>query len=180
MTTDASVFTLTTDRLDLVPMTAAALEAWIDGDAAGLRAETGADFDVPVSAPPLFDEDLPTFRDRMRETPSELGWWVWLLRRRDDARAVGVCGLGGLPVDGSTVIGYSVYPAYEGLGYATEASHALVAWVLEQPGARRVVATIPVGHDGSIAVARKIGMSEVGRDTDEEVGEVAVYRRERG
>ena len=43
------------------------------------------------------------FRDRMAETPGELGWWVWLIARREDGRAVGVCGLGGRPDDEGVV-----------------------------------------------------------------------------
>jgi RimJ/RimL family protein N-acetyltransferase len=77
------------------------------------------------------------------------------------------------------MLGYSVYPEHEGHGYATEASKALVAWVLQQPGAYRVDATVPIAHSASISVAVKLGMSEVGRDSDPKVGEIAAYRLER-
>jgi len=174
-----SPLTLETDRLVLTALTGGALSAWMDQDAAFLREATGAEFTEPVQIPPLFGEDLPMFRDRMTETPDELGWWVWLVHRRDDHRAVGVCGLGGRPLDGSTVLGYSVYPRFEGHGYATEASLALIAWVFEQPGAQRVVATVPVGHAASSSVALKLGMAEVGKDSDPAVGELVVYQVDR-
>ncbi|MBT4912045.1 MAG: GNAT family N-acetyltransferase [Gemmatimonadales bacterium] len=170
---------LETERLALTAMTAPALRAWLEKDAEALRTLTGAWFPEPVESPPLFGKDLPMFLDRMEETPAELGWWVWLVQRKDSHLAVGVCGLSGRPLDGGTMLGYSVYPEHEGHGYATEASKALVAWVLQQPGAYRVDATVPIAHSASISVAVKLGMSEVGRDSDPKVGEIAAYRLER-
>ena len=118
---------LETERLALTAMTAPALRAWLEKDAEALRTLTGAWFPEPVESPPLFGKDLPMFLDRMEETPAELGWWVWLVQRKDSHLAVGVCGLSGRPLDGGTMLGYSVYPEHEGHGYATEASKALVA-----------------------------------------------------
>lgn len=168
--------TLHTERLTLRAMTAGALDAWVRGDRSVLEAATGAHFPPSLAAPPLFDEDLPGFRDRMVETPEELGWWVWLVMRRSDRLAVGVCGLGGRPgSEGAALLGYSVYPEHEGCGYATEASRALVAWVLAQPGVILVRATVPKWNHGSEAVARKLGMTAVGWEAHPQVGEVTVY-----
>ena len=167
--------TLETERLRLTAMTAEALGAWIEEDVHALRRETGAAFEAPVRTPPLFGEDLPTFRDGMRQAPDELGWWVWLVSTRDDARPVGVCGLGGVPVNGSVTLGYSVFPEEEGQGFATEASAGLVRWVLGQAQVERVRATVPTWNLASVAVARKLGMVEVGHEISDEVGEVAVY-----
>ncbi|GMV04080.1 MAG: hypothetical protein AMXMBFR53_03610 [Gemmatimonadota bacterium] len=167
---------LEAERLRLTAMTLEALQAWVDGDAGRLAGATGAVFDEPPTTPPLFGEDLPMFRDRMAETPEELGWWVWLVSRREDRRAVGVCGLGGRPgAEGAALIGYSVYPRFEGRGYATEACRALVAWVLGQPGAILVRATVPAENHASVAVLRKLGMVQVGVERHPEVGDVAVY-----
>ncbi len=165
-----------TDRLRVTALTWDALQAWADGDADRLGAETGARFEVPVATPPLFRENLPSFRDRMAETPDELGWWVWLISRLEDGRAVGVCGLGGRPdLTGATVLGYAVYPHQEGRGYATEASRAVMAWALGQSGVRCVRATVPIGNLGSVAVARKLGMIAVGTEEHAEVGQLVVY-----
>lgn len=167
---------LATERLRVTALTLEALQSWVDGDAARLRAETGVCFAEPVESPPLFGEDLPRFRDRMAETPDELGWWVWLVSRLEDGRAVGVCGLGGYPDgQGVAVLGYSVYPHEEGRGYATESSRVVMAWALDQPGVRRVRATVPAWNLASVAVARKLGMVEVGREHHAGVGEVSVY-----
>jgi RimJ/RimL family protein N-acetyltransferase len=172
--------TLETERLRLTALSAAGLAAWIDKDAARLEAETGVVFDATVEAPPLLGQDLPVFHERMAEAPQDLGWWVWLISTRDGDRPVGACGLGGRPHAGATVLGYSIYPRFEGKGFATEASRALVAWVLHQPDVLIVRATVPTWHLGSIAVARKLGMSEMGHEVDPDVGEVAVYEIVKG
>ena len=173
MTTDR--LTIDTKRLRLTGLTAGALGAWMDGDPDALSRETGVEFGTAFVAPPLFGEDLPMFRERMRETPDELGWWAWLISTRGDNRAVGVCGLGGRPEEGVVVIGYSVYPELEGQGYATEASAGLIQWVLTHKEATTVRAMVPTWNLASVAVAKKLGMTEMGREMTEEVGEVAVY-----
>ena len=168
---------LDAERLRLTALAANALDAWVEGDAQALLDLTGARFDLPVDTPPLFGEDLPGFRDRMVECPDELGWWVWLVTRKDDGLAVGVCGLSGLPdEEGVADLGYAVYPRWEGRGYATESSNRLVSWVLEQSGARCVRATVPLWNTASVAVARKLGMTETARGQHPEVGDVATYQ----
>lgn len=167
---------LETPRLRLTALDGVALQSWVDGDSAGLAARTGAVFSDPPACPPLFAEDLPRFRDRMSERPHELGWWAWLMARRDDGRAVGVCGLGGHPDgEGTVELGYSVYPEAEGQGYATEASRAVLEWALARPGVARVRATVPPSNPSSVAVARKLGMVPVATREHPEAGDVTVY-----
>ena len=171
--------TIETDRLRLTALTAEALAAWADADADALRAETGAGFTVPLRIPPLFAEDLPVFRDRMREVTDELGWWAWLVSRREDCVAVGVCGLCGRPEDGVVVLGYSVYPEMEGRGFATEASRALMGWIWRQPGVEAVRAYVPSWNGASLAVASKLGMEVVSHEVSREEGDVEVFEARR-
>lgn len=172
----APLLSLETRRLHVTALTGDALQAWVDGDAERLRAETGAVFATPPECPPFFGEDLPRFRERMTEQPDELGWWVWLISLREDGRALGVCGLGGRPdAEGTVELGYSVYPDSEGHGYATEASQAVVAWALNQTGVVRVRATVPAWNAPSVAVAKKLGMMHAATREHPEVGEVRVY-----
>lgn len=167
-----------TARLRLIPLARDALQAWVDRDGARLSQETGAVFPDPPEPPPLFGADLAGFRDRMAETPDELGWWVWLAYRRADAVVVGVCGLGGRPdTQGTVRMGYAVYPHLEGRGYATEAALGVMEWALAHPGVRCVRATVPLWNGGSVAVARKLRMGVTGTETHPGAGEVAVYER---
>ena len=72
-------------------------------------------------------------------------------------------------------MGYSIYPAFEGQGYATEAARALAGWALDQPGVTCVRATIPPRHAPSLRVVEKLGMRQVGTVHDDDVGEVLVF-----
>ena len=173
--------TIATDRLDLPPLTAAALQAWIDGDGDRLEGLTGAVFPLPVAAPPEMADALPFLRDRVAEAAADAPWWARLIVRRETREAVGSAGFGGRPdVAGTTVVGYSVYPRCQGHGYATEAVRALVAWALAQPGVARVRATIPPWKASSLRVAEKAGLRRAGTAVDEEAGEVQVWEIEAG
>jgi ribosomal-protein-alanine N-acetyltransferase len=167
---------IATDRLDLPPLTPAALQALIEADPDRLTALTGAVFPLPVEAPPLMGDALPFFRDRLRDHPEEAAWWARLLVRRDTREAVGSAGFAGPPDETGTVtVGYAVYPACQGLGFATEAVRVLVLWALAQPGVARVRATIPPNNAPSRRVAERAGLRPVGTAHDAEAGEVEVW-----
>ncbi len=167
---------LSNGRTDLLPLTAAALDALILRNRERLEALTGASFPEPLAPPPLMDDVLSFIRDRLLADPGEAGWWAWLIVSRATRQAVGSVGLGGRPNgDGTVLLGYSIYPALEGRGYATEAARALAAWALEQPDVACVRATIPPWHAPSLRVAAKIGMRQVGTAHDDDVGDVIVF-----
>ncbi len=167
---------IATERLDLSPLAVEAIEALMAGDRARLAALTGAVFPTPLVPPSMMEDALPFIRDRLRAEPREAAWWSWLLVRRDTGQAVGSVGFGGPPDDdGATVIGYAIYPEFQGRGLATEATRALVAWALAQPGARYVRATIPPANAPSRRVAEGAGLRQVATAWDDEVGEVLVY-----
>lgn len=161
-----------TSRLALLPFTPDALDALLVRDRTSLERLTGARFPDPLVAPPLMEDALPFMRDRLRAAPGDLGWWSWLVRQRDDARAVGSVGFGGHPdPDGAVVLGYATYPGAQGRGYATEACQALVEWAWTHPEAKRVCATVPAWNTSSIRVAEKLGMRKVGLIWEEDLGE---------
>jgi RimJ/RimL family protein N-acetyltransferase len=170
---------LSADRLDMIPFTADFVDALLSGDRTRLVELVGAEFPQPV-CPPLMADALPFMRDRLRAEPEEVGWWGWLAVLRSTREAVGSAGLGGKPdADGVVLMGYSIYPQFEGHGYATEAVRALLAWVLAQAGVASVRATVPPWNAPSIRVAEKAGMQNVGVEHDIEAGEVLVYEVQR-
>jgi RimJ/RimL family protein N-acetyltransferase len=165
-----------TSRLELTPMSAEAIDALIEGDRMLLRSLTGAEFGTPVAPPPYMAESLPEVRERLRRSPGEQHWWNWLAIRRDNREAVGSIAFAGLPdAAGAVLIGYAMYPAREGSGYATEATRAMVDWAFAQPGVRIVRALAPVWNTPAVHVAEKAGMRPVGSYEDDEVGEVLIY-----
>ena len=137
-------FRLATERLDLRPITAAIIEAFMAADANRLVVLTGATFPHPLRPPPLFADDLPAQLAYVQAVPAAA--WPRLLVRRETAEAVGVAGVAPPTTGGVVEVGYAIYPEHEGHGYATEATSALVEWALAQPGVQRVVATIPPEH----------------------------------
>ncbi len=165
-----------TERLQLMPLSADAVEALLRGDAARLRSLTEAEFATPAGPPPYMAESLPVVKERLRKHPAEARWWNWLVVRQDNHEAVGSVTFGGMPDrEGSVLIGYAMYPAREGSGYATEAVRAMVEWAFAQPGVRIVRALAPVWNTPAVHVAEKVGMRPVGSYEDDEVGEVLIY-----
>jgi RimJ/RimL family protein N-acetyltransferase len=172
--------TLRTKRLELTPMSADAIDALLRGDAPRLRSLTSAEFAVPARPPPYMAESLPVVRERLRKNPEEHQWWNWLVIRQDNREAVGSVAFAGMPDPaGAVLIGYAMYPAREGSGYATEATQALVEWAFGQPGVRVVRALAPVWNTPAVHVAEKVGMRPVGSYEDDEVGEVLIYETAR-
>lgn len=176
MTTTASTPAVRTDRLDLTPMAGPAIVALMAGDAVRLRELTGATFPSPATPPPYMADALPVVREHLEREPGEAPWWTWLAARRGDREVVGAVALGGPPDEaGAVLIGYAIYQAHEGRGYATEAVRGMVAWVLAQPGVRAVRALAPVWNTPALRVAENVGMRPVASDEDDEVGQVFTY-----
>jgi RimJ/RimL family protein N-acetyltransferase len=169
-----------TDRLELIPFTADAIDLLLARNQSGLRETTGLEFPEPLRPPPLMEELLPQVRDRLRVEPATLGWWTWLAVERDSRRVTGALGFGGPPdSEGAVMVGYSTYPGADGKGYASEATRALVDWALAQPGVTRVCASIPPENWPARRVAEKVGMEVVGTVWEEDIDEVLLYRIER-
>jgi RimJ/RimL family protein N-acetyltransferase len=172
MSTDVIV----TERLELRPLNRLAVQALFDCDATALAAHLDTDPTVPIAPPPEMTDVLPYIAETVGERPEDAVWCAWFLIRRNDRRPLGSVGFGGRPTeDGTVYMGWAVYPEVEGLGYATEATRALVDWVLRQADVERVQATIPPGHIASIRVAEKSGFHRVGEAEDPEVGTVSVW-----
>lgn len=165
-----------TDRLSLSPFELAMVEAIVAGDTVTLERLTGANFPHPATPPPYMAEALPAVRERLRAHPEETPWWNWLVVERATERAVGSVAFGGPPdAGGAVLIGYAMYPEFEGHGYATEAVRAMIAWAFRQPGVKVVRALAPVWNTPALRVAENVGMHPVAADEDDDIGEVLVY-----
>lgn len=114
-------------------------QGWERTDPAGVRAE---------------------IREMGGRAPGEPGGWVQLsVEGRDTGMLVGDVGLS--PSDGEPgviKVGYTVAPAFQGRGYATEAVDALVDYAFEELGADVVRAYASVDNVPSVRVAEKVGM----------------------
>jgi ribosomal-protein-alanine N-acetyltransferase len=174
------MMTVRTNRLEMIPLSADAIDALLRGDGPRLRSLTGAEFPQPIAPPPYMADSLPVVRDRLRTADRDGEWWNWLIMRQDNREALGSVAFGGKPdAGGAVLIGYAMYPGREGQGYATEAVRAMVDWAFAQPGVKVVRALAPVWNTPAVHVAEKVGMRPVASDEDDEIGEVLVYERAR-
>ncbi|CAA9543164.1 MAG: hypothetical protein AVDCRST_MAG49-1062 [uncultured Thermomicrobiales bacterium] len=156
---------LTTERLSLESLTEDLAE-----EMAPLLAD--ARLHEFVGGEPL---SLPALRARYRRLASGHSpdggerWLNWVVRRRDDGRAVGtVQATVTAEGDGKVVawVAWVVGVPSQGQGFASEAATALVRW-LAAIGAD-VVAAIAPGHVASESVARRAGLSVTGDHVDGE------------
>jgi len=104
-------------------------------------------------------------REMDRRDPGEPGGWVQLsVEERATGRLVGDVGLS--PADGEPgviKIGYTIAPASQGIGYATEAVGALVTYAFDALEAEVVRAYASAANVPSVRVAEKVGMQLVER-----------------
>jgi RimJ/RimL family protein N-acetyltransferase len=99
-----------------------------------------------------------------RSPGSPEGWVQLSVVERDTGRLVGDVGMSpskGEP--GVIKVGYTVDPAFQGRGYATEAVAALAAYAVDTLGASVVRAYADADNAASIRVAEKVGMRLVER-----------------
>jgi ribosomal-protein-alanine N-acetyltransferase len=155
---------LETARLRLVPVTVELARAELADRprfAAALNATVPAEWPTEMLA-----GALPFFLQRLEAAPKQAGWWTWygLLDGEGAAAPVLVASAGflGPPREGAVELGYSVLPAFQGRGYATEMARALVGWAFAQAGVRRIVADVLPDNTPSVRLLRTLGFTEVG------------------
>lgn len=90
------------------------------------------------------------------------GYGIWVVVDPARGVVVGSAGFVGDPQDGEVELGYGIHPSYRRLGYATEASKALVQWALAQEDVREVVAECEQSNIASVRVLEKVGMERIG------------------
>jgi aminoglycoside 6'-N-acetyltransferase len=111
-------------------------------------------------------------REMAARVPGDPGWVQFSVFERESGDLVGDVGLS--PAEGEpgvVRIGYTISPAFQGNGYATEAVAALVDHVFERLGAEVVRAHASAENTASHRVAKKVGMRLVERFRRTEGGE---------
>jgi ribosomal-protein-alanine N-acetyltransferase len=123
--------------------------------------------------PPYNDRKSQTwFARRIEREEPALGWLLWYVVRSPDAALdrrvlIGNGGFTGAPDPrGSVEIGYSLLPAWQGQGYATELTAGLVAWAFSHEHVHRVMAVTYPALPASIHVLEKNGFQPTCRGTD--------------
>lgn len=149
---------LTTARLALLPAGVELLQAVVDRDyvMAGALEK--------VTIPPTWPgnraavEGLPIHLSALRADPAEIPWRIRLVVLKSDRIAIGSINLKGPPRGGSVEIGWGILPSMRRMGFAAEATAAVIDWLKAQPELHRITATIDDSNIASIRVADRIGM----------------------
>ena len=163
-----------TAHLVLVPLDPAALRHLIAGQRAAAERILGRT--LPADFPTDHERKgfLPIQLNRMESNPERLDWMARLMVSEPNG-VVGHCGFHGPPETiGRAEIGYTVFEAFRGRGFAKEASIALVDWAFNQ-GESRVYASVAPDNARSLAVVRAIGFTQVGTQVDEVDGLELVF-----
>ena len=162
---------LTTQRLTLIPSTAAHLTAELAGNEQ-FASEIGAT--VPSSWPPG-EYDRPAqefFLARLNAVgPTAVGWFGWYAVRMapvgSQRTVIGGAGYFGPPDESGVVeIGYSICPEWRNQGYATEMVRALAAHAARQPVVQRIIAHTSAANGASVSVLTRSGFECVGPGAD--------------
>jgi [ribosomal protein S5]-alanine N-acetyltransferase len=124
--------------------------------------------------PPLNDDNSETFTlTYLENNPDAAGWsaWYFLLPKGANEKllAIGIGGFRGKPAQGAVEVGYSVIPAHQRLGFASEALAGLVAWAFFHPEVQLVTAETLPSLLASIRVLEKNGFCLLGQGPGEGV-----------
>ena len=165
---------INTGRLDLVLLRAETLRALLVDDREGASREQGIPLPAEFSDS-LHGQFLTIQLQRAEAFPESRGWGVRVIVRRADGHVIGHAGLHGPPESvGRAEIGYSVFAAFRGQGYATETARALADWARVQ-GERTLFASVSPTNRPSLAVVHKLGFRQTGVQVDQVDGPELVF-----
>jgi RimJ/RimL family protein N-acetyltransferase len=160
--------------VDLVLLSADALQALVAGDLAGASAEAG------VALPEEFLADTWLWSLRLGQLIGEPSCAPWLVRAvvaQPGRAVVGHAGFHGPPDEAGMVeVGYHVVAAHRRRGYARAALAALLEYA-RQHGARTARASIAPGNAASQALVASFGFEQTGEQWDEADGRELVFER---
>lgn len=88
---------------------------------------------------------------------ARFGFGMWVVEHRDDARALGLCGLLRRDSHPDVEVGFAMLPLGRGRGYAAEAAAAAVRLGIEHFALQRIVAITHPRNAKSIRILEQLG-----------------------
>lgn len=178
---------LVTPRLILEPITLDVVEATFAGDRAAIEDLVRAKIPDAWPGRALVERAFSASLEHIRADPATRLWGDRLMITRTDASVGGAGGrmvvgsviFHGRPADGVAEVGYGVEERWQRQGFASEATRVCVEWALAQTGITCVTATTPPWHTASIRVLERSGLTRVGIEEHEALGEVLRFERRR-
>jgi len=172
-----------TERLELLPITRQLVEVVIAGEREEAERIVGAKFPDLWPGRALVERAFSCPLEKLRLDPEAWLWGARVLVTRDahadgHRRVVGSVVLNGRPgTDGTVEIAYGVDDIWQGFGFATEGTRAVVGWALDQREVARVQACTFPWHRSSQRVLEKVGMHQVGYRETDMFGDLVLYER---
>jgi ribosomal-protein-alanine N-acetyltransferase len=162
-------------RLDLVLVT---VEQLLSRDPSGDPAREPVP--LPYADPyDVLHPDRSPLRFRVAQVGADPSVNPWLLRlgvERGTGTIVGLVNFHAPPDEhGMVEIGYSVLPAFRGLGFAREMATTMWSYAADHPAVRVLRATVSPGNEASLAIIRGAGLVHVGEQDDPEDGLELVF-----
>ena len=121
----------------------------------------------------------PDFVAQLRQATAPDPWkFGFAIVHTAETLVIGMCGFTEPPnSDGMVEIAYSIAPAYQGRGYATEAAETLVGFAINSGRVTKVCAYTLLETNASTRVLEKCGFRKVGEITDLEGNHVWHWER---
>jgi ribosomal-protein-alanine N-acetyltransferase len=162
------------ERLDLPLMEPDLLDALIDEHRAAVAGI--ADYEIPSAFPDEEQREFLRFRrGQLTADPARYPWSLRAIILRAEHRMVGYVNFHGAPgvndtnTDRAVELGWTVFPADQRRGYATETAIALMAWATEEHGIRHFISSTTPENAASLRVHDKLGFARTGEFIDGEV-----------
>jgi len=176
---------ISSERLDLIPLTPAFLQASLQGDSTMAKALLG------LAIPSEWFHEQTLMRLRLAQLQQNSSLQPWLLRAialHHQPLMVGHIGfhtqpgadyLRDLAPDG-VEYGYTVFSAFRRQGYAREACEMLMQWAYQEHHVTRFVVSIRPDNIPSHRLAERFGFIRIGSHIDEEDGLEDIYEVQYG
>ncbi|MCW3462436.1 GNAT family N-acetyltransferase [Chitinophaga nivalis] len=148
-----------TPRLQLLPCTLEHFESLLHGndtlaDLLGINIQEGWT---------EYPEMVLVAYDKLRNDPSMLGWFFYLVIHREDKQLIGAGGFKGKPnAAGLVEMGYEIAPGYREKGLGTEMAKGLIRFAFGHSYVQRVIAHTEEEYNASVKILQKAGMRFVG------------------
>ena len=169
-----------TERVELVSMSLAFMQALVAGDQDAATCEIGATLprDLRAQLGNFLTHRIPALEADPASQPW-LGRAIVVTHPDGRREVIGTIGFHGPPDEtGRVEIGYRVEEAFRRRKIATECVRALLAWAQSQ-GIHRFRASVAPGNVASLAIIRSFGFHQVGVQMDEIDGEELVFDLDR-
>jgi len=113
---------------------------------------------------------------QMRENPALELWVLRAIGFGETKTMIGHIGFHTLPgadylkpyAPDGVEFGYSIFPNYRRMGYASEAAQALMDWATREHAVTHFIVSISTTNEPSLGLAKKFGFRKVGTTTDDQ------------